>query len=67
MEHDIVFEKTAFNVLHWAQFSKTDFIQEGLDGGFFPEYGQQERLQILEIIYQLVYDAARITTPNAGV
>lgn len=56
MVTDIVFDGTAFSVTHWAQFSKEEFVQEGLSNAVFKDYSNDERQQMLIMVYQIIND-----------
>jgi hypothetical protein len=51
---DLILEKTAFNVQHWAQFSRAELLAEGQ--GFFNNFSDEDRVTLLNILYDLLHD-----------
>lgn len=51
---DLILENTAFNVKHWAQFSRAEILVEGKN--FFKNFTLEDRVTLLNILYDLLHD-----------
>lgn len=51
---DIVFENTAFNKNHWAQFSEALFVAQNIKAGVFGSYSMNDRIELLKQVYKLI-------------